>query len=266
MKHFSFFPKFEYDKQLVTDIFRRGKIRDLMKKKKSLYYEYFVQRSNKPWHTCFQLYKGVEYTWTLFYVNEIFDPILDWPLGEREFDEFIKEKYNTDVVSDIKKPIGQVYNVTVAPDPTASISEIEGNYNPITRPLTVFHEGSLRTTPIKEKEIVQHPWREWVYVRVKKVIDENKFRIDETLAGEFTIDEPNLNLNMHTDTHSYKDKSTGFQVDYETWLSLPENKRNRITFYEYEADLNEKKRAINILSKENTEKLYIELQSLFKNR
>jgi hypothetical protein len=37
----------------------------------------------------------VKYTWLLFAVNEMHDPIWDWPLGTREFVSFVERKYGT---------------------------------------------------------------------------------------------------------------------------------------------------------------------------
>ena len=43
----------------------------------------------------YEVYGDVRYTWSIFLVNQIFDPYWEWPLDTKTFEKFIKEKYGS---------------------------------------------------------------------------------------------------------------------------------------------------------------------------
>ena len=56
------------------------------------YYPYSIPEGERADHTARKVYGDVKYTWLIFLINQIHDPIFDWPLGIREFNEYIKRK------------------------------------------------------------------------------------------------------------------------------------------------------------------------------
>jgi len=42
-----------------------------------------------------QVYGDVSFTWTIFLVNNILDPLWQWPMDSRVFESYIKRKYGT---------------------------------------------------------------------------------------------------------------------------------------------------------------------------
>ena len=59
------------------------------------YLPYSVPESERPDITAFKVYGDVKYTWLIFLINNILDPLFDWPLNSREFGNYVKNKYGT---------------------------------------------------------------------------------------------------------------------------------------------------------------------------
>lgn len=93
MKHFEYFPRIEYSDNISVNMLVRSKIRNLVLNESSLYYEYTLKDSDRPDIIATKYYGNPDYTWVLFYTNEIKNPLTDWPLDYLSFSEYIKRKY-----------------------------------------------------------------------------------------------------------------------------------------------------------------------------
>lgn len=95
MKHFQYFPKIEYSNNASVNMLVRSKIRDFVINESSLYYEYTLKDSDRPDIIATKYYGNPDYTWVLFYANEIKNPLTDWPLDNFSFQKYIIEKYGS---------------------------------------------------------------------------------------------------------------------------------------------------------------------------
>ena len=99
MKYFETFPKLLYDidntknLKLVSDIFRRIKIRESLKDNAALYSLYDVPSGETPETTAFKHFGSTDYFWVICLMNDITDRFYDWPLSDQAFEEYVKEKY-----------------------------------------------------------------------------------------------------------------------------------------------------------------------------
>ena len=97
--YFNRFPKGQYiqpgtkNYKLVTDLFRRIKIRDKIKSEASVYTEYFVTNGERPEHIAQKHFGNPELHWVVLITNDITDALYDWPLTFTAFEEFLNEKY-----------------------------------------------------------------------------------------------------------------------------------------------------------------------------
>ena len=97
--YFSKFPKLLYDikndgnVKLVTDIFRRIKVRSKIKDNISLYDKYDVAEGETPETVAFKVYGDTNYFWVVCLMNNIVNRYYDWPLDEYVFQEYVKDKY-----------------------------------------------------------------------------------------------------------------------------------------------------------------------------
>jgi hypothetical protein len=95
MKHFAYFPKLQYGEDLATDIMVRARVREMVLKNAVVYYSYTVKDGEKPETIAYKYYGSVDSTWLVLYANEIFDPIWDWVLDDKEFNKYIVSKYGS---------------------------------------------------------------------------------------------------------------------------------------------------------------------------
>ena len=98
--YFDRFPKGSYilpgtkTFKLVSDLFRRVKIRDKIKNEASIYTEYFVTGGESPEHIAQKHFGNPELHWVVLITNNIADALYDWPMSFSAFEEYIKDKYD----------------------------------------------------------------------------------------------------------------------------------------------------------------------------
>ena len=109
-KYFETFPKLLYDIdntknfKLVTDIFRRIKVREQLKTNAALFSTYDVPSGEQPETTSYKHFGTTDYFWIILLLNDITDRYYGWPLSFQEFESFIKDKYdNPDAVHHYEK-------------------------------------------------------------------------------------------------------------------------------------------------------------------
>ena len=79
----------------AINIMTRAKLRNVVMDDVVQYFPYSIPESERPDITSFKVYGDVKYTWLIFLINDIHDPIYDWPLATRDLTNFIKDKYGT---------------------------------------------------------------------------------------------------------------------------------------------------------------------------
>ena len=84
-------PKFK----TAINIMARAKLRNVIIDDVVQYFPYSIPESERPDHTSFKIYGDVKFTWLIFLINDIHDPIYDWPMATRDLVNFIKDKYGT---------------------------------------------------------------------------------------------------------------------------------------------------------------------------
>lgn len=99
MKYFSNIPVINYGNNFVRNILTRVKITDDFKKQSSAYYPYVLEESSPSGlryeNLSFDYYDDVDNVWILHLTNQIIDPYYDIPLTQQQFDEFITKKYGS---------------------------------------------------------------------------------------------------------------------------------------------------------------------------
>ena len=100
---FQHYPQINYDitgikpikTKTVINIMVKAKIKNILQDDIVNYFPYSIPESERPDITAFKVYGDVKYTWLIFLINEIHDPLFDWPLNSREFGSYVKNKYGT---------------------------------------------------------------------------------------------------------------------------------------------------------------------------
>ena len=100
---FQHYPQINYDisgtKPIKTkkaiNIMIRSRIKQMVLDDIIAYFPYTIPEAERPDITAYKQYGDVKYTWLLFLINDIQDPIFEWPLNTREFGAYVKNKYGT---------------------------------------------------------------------------------------------------------------------------------------------------------------------------
>ena len=100
---FQHYPQINYDitgtkpvkTKTAINIMVKAKIKSILKNDIVNYFPYSIPESERPDITSYKVYGDVKYTWLIFLINEIYDPIFDWPLNSREFGNYVKNKYGS---------------------------------------------------------------------------------------------------------------------------------------------------------------------------
>ena len=100
---FQHYPQLNYDisgvrpvkTKKAINIMIRSKIKTAVLDDIVAYFPYVIPEAERPDVTAFKVYGDVKYTWLIFLINDIHDPLFDWPLNSREFGNYIKNKYGT---------------------------------------------------------------------------------------------------------------------------------------------------------------------------
>ena len=98
-KYFETFPKLLYDIdntknfKLVTNIFRRIKVREQLKENAALFSTYDVPSGEQPETTSYKHFGTTDYFWIILLLNDITDRYYGWPLSDQDFEKYVKDKY-----------------------------------------------------------------------------------------------------------------------------------------------------------------------------
>jgi len=98
--YFNKFPKLLYDikrdgnLKIVTDIFRRVKVRSKIRNNISLMDKYDVGEGETPESIAFKVYGDPGYFWIICLMNDVINRYYDWPLDEYVFQRFVADKYS----------------------------------------------------------------------------------------------------------------------------------------------------------------------------
>ena len=79
----------EFD--VVTDIFRRvAPIRNLLQHT-LMFYAYEIQEGDSPELIAHKYYGSVDYHWLVTLMNNMMDPVLDWPKTNVDLDRYVSD-------------------------------------------------------------------------------------------------------------------------------------------------------------------------------
>jgi len=100
MAYFKQFPKVLYDvrgngvQQTMTDITRRVRFKDYMKRNYVNFDFYDVKSGETPEYIANEFYGEPELHWVILLTNDILDFYTDWPMTTDQFERYVKSKYD----------------------------------------------------------------------------------------------------------------------------------------------------------------------------
>ena len=110
-KYFSYLPNVQYalsankagqiDYAEMKDFFRMAVVRDDVFKQDTLYTKYTVKNGTRPDQIAYEIYGDNQYYWVILQINEIVDYYNQWPLSDKELDEYVSKKYGKNGAGEI---------------------------------------------------------------------------------------------------------------------------------------------------------------------
>ena len=288
---FDKFPLVRYtvDKKLLTELdtvrnilFRVGIIKDVLEQNVDAYYLYTIRDSDRPEILAERIYGNPEAHWVILYANNIYDPYYDWPMDERTFQKYIIKKYGSleiakttyhhfEKVITRENPSAQVVTTTKfivnekkLTDGVLTIFDAETNY---TIGEIVYIGPSNATNTFSGQVIAWNIANGYISLaNTNGSAKAYQFLIGATSAANGTvlkIDTPSAPMDAYntlTDTTDFSTYTVAGRTVYET-IS-----RNKISYYDYEEELNESKRLIKIIHPRYYAQITGELDNLTSQR
>lgn len=290
-RFFDKFPLVQYtiNKQLFSEydiatnlLFRIGIIKEVMENNINAYYFYAVLDGERPEIIAEKVYGDAEAHWIILYANNIYDPYYDWPMDSRTFDKYITDKYGSiawaqtnyhhyEKVITRENPAAQVTVVTSfevndkkLTNDVLSIIDYEINYN-IGEPVFIgasygdnTYSGTVMAWSNSNGYIV--------LANTTGAAKSYEFLIGANSAANGTVisttvpSVPMDAYNTLVDTTDY----ASYEVGGSTVREIIS--RNRVTYYDYELELNESKRLIKIIQPQYYNQIVSELNNLTGRR
>jgi hypothetical protein len=124
MNYFNKIPSITYDGYTCKNLLARAAISRETKANKQIFYPYTMQNEMRVDQLADRYYDSPEYTWIVWYSNDTIDPYYDYPLSQNEFERFMIDKYGS--VESAQRKI-YYYRVDWSNNDTIlSISQFEG--------------------------------------------------------------------------------------------------------------------------------------------
>ena len=100
-EYFSYFPTIQHDltnigqQVTLTNVLRRFIVRSEVTERSDVFYEYDVQEGDRPDIIAEKYYGDADLAWLVLHFNTVIDPIFDFPLFGKDFEQYIKGKYGS---------------------------------------------------------------------------------------------------------------------------------------------------------------------------
>jgi hypothetical protein len=271
-RFFDLFPIIGYDiakekysnYEYVTNIFfRTAFLKDVLENI-SAYYEYVINDNDKPEILAEKLYGNPDAYWIILYANNMLDAQYDWPLNNKDFSNYIVGKYGS--IANSKTTIHH-YEKVVA----RTLSDITTEFRYVV-------DYSSKTNSIINMSDVTGAFSNGEAVYQGSNLANASFSANviywNSTAGELTLANTVGQVLRYNeligDSSSANGTVSSFKipdVPYDYYLSLPATQsvstyevsgktvteiisRNAVSNYDYELELNEKKRFIKLIKPE----------------
>lgn len=99
---FNGFPYVDYDilgdgeKNKIRNFFKRFDFRNQVRKYGSIYTKWVVREEDTPQIIAHKLYNSTHYYWIVLMINQMLDPVFDFPMTELELNNYVDKKYGVE--------------------------------------------------------------------------------------------------------------------------------------------------------------------------
>lgn len=285
-KYFDKFQVIDYANTAAVNITERSIVLNSVQKNPYLFYPYDITNGIRPDQISDTYYKDQYMTWLIYLSNNIIDPYYQWYLGDDEFNEYLKTKYNLISTDILKQKVAYFRNnwyagssISVAAFNALTVPEQkywQPVYNNSNYPTS--YERDQKDWIISTNQVVQYT------INANNVFISNEI-VDVYLDGEYSgggqlaFSNSSVITIQHTSGTTYSNTVTGYlygnesqsNVEFTTSVLVQQNISDteavyydRVYIYDMESERNEQNKTIRILSSNYSTQAAKELKNLLK--
>jgi len=280
-RFFERFPVIDYDGTPALNIMKRVDISSTVKEYYNRFYTYTMDSSERIEHLAFNYYDDVNFDWLIYLANDISDPYYGVVLNEQDFQEFIIKKYGS--FDYALQAIVQWKNNWESDDTILSSEQYNNLIGDRKKYWGPIYNAFGISGYVRQKEDIVVPTNKYVSFNVATVDA-------AASAGDILIKDSNssvygtvtwANTSAITIQHVYGDWTAGsdytvtkrgasdtYTVDADsvsTHQVINENEEvyfSAVNAYDFENDLNEKKRELFLIDADNASSLNKQLNDM----
>lgn len=95
MNYFNKFPIINYNGHLAVNLLTRAQLSEQTRSQRSIFYPYTIRDYDRADNLSENYYDSPEYSWLIWMTNDIVDPYYDYPLSDDDFDVYVTDKYGS---------------------------------------------------------------------------------------------------------------------------------------------------------------------------
>lgn len=278
--YFSKFPAVMYGNAIATNIMARIKLDSSVRNKSTLFHTYLLKEGERPDTIAEHYYGDAYFAWLVYYANEIIDPYYEWPLNQNDFESFIVSKYGSSTLAQEKILFYKVNWETdenmIQPGAYESLTaKLKKYWTPVVshRGNIVSYERSQLDLTLETNKIIQlivgdgnlFPLEEKVkQINGATVVasgfvkhSSNTSVVVEKIEGEFTTSYPLSNFSNTVNTSVSSVSLIKQAIPEEEFVYW-----SPVYAYDYENNLNESRKQIQLIDASYVDKIELEMKSL----
>lgn len=284
MNFFNKIPTITYDGKIARNIMARAKLSDATKNNNQLFFPYTNSGEVRADTLSHQYYKSAGYSWLVWFANEVIDPYYDMALNSYDFDRFIITKYGSIEIAQRKISHYKLnWETNVANIPVETYNSLQFGTKKYWEPVLDYNlnvksyvrksdDQTLNTNRVGTVDYINA-------TGAFKIGEEIQQQGDATIYGFCTyVDETTLTIQHLQRSFSVNStiigKESGAQataVTVDNFLATTaaytnSNYWSPVTYYDYEYELNEKKKQIVLMDAMQTTRAEQELIRVMNNQ
>jgi hypothetical protein len=278
--YFSRFPSIAYGNTLATNILARIKINSLVRDKKLVFHPYTLKEGERPDTIAEHYYGDPYFAWLVYFANEVIDPYYEWPLSQRDFEQYIRTKYGTTELAQEKIVYYQNNWSTdesmLTPGAFDSLpAAIKKYWTPVIgfRNTIISYERKQSDLTIETNKIIELTVADGTGFALEEQVKQTSGGsvvasgfVKYTSATSVVIEKVTGTFSTSYSLVNYDgDESTSVSAVTTIKQSLSDDESiywSPVTAYEYEDQLNEQKKQIYLIDKSYLDQIELEMKSL----
>lgn len=95
MNYFNKFPLINYNGHMAVNLLTRAQLSPQTRSQRTIYYPYTIKDYDRVDNLSENYYDSPDYSWLIWMTNDIVDPYYDYPLSDDDFDAYVTDKYGS---------------------------------------------------------------------------------------------------------------------------------------------------------------------------